>query len=87
MSVMDSMRPCHRRRDQTQPDFSSVRVALALLQLVKELLQMRREPGFGAKALLEPLAHGTQIERLVRRSICSLSLAERPAMMEFRVSK
>src|SRR5437764_651570 len=34
------------------------RVALALLQLVEELLEVRREPGFGAQALLEPFGHG-----------------------------
>ncbi|MET3906629.1 hypothetical protein ABID59_000960 [Bradyrhizobium sp. S3.3.6] len=61
--MMESMRPCHRSRDQTQPDFSqanisSVLVALALPQLVHQLFEMRREPGFGANALLQPFAHG-----------------------------
>jgi hypothetical protein len=35
-----------------------MRVAVAPLQLVEELLQMRREPGLGTQALLEPFAHG-----------------------------
>jgi hypothetical protein len=38
----------------------SVRAALAvaLLQLVEELFEMRREPGLRPKALLKPFAHG-----------------------------
>ncbi|MCK1742513.1 hypothetical protein IVA80_16980 [Bradyrhizobium sp. 139] len=35
----------------------SVRIAIALLQLVEELFEMRREPGFGAQALLKPFGH------------------------------
>src|SRR6185369_4909284 len=36
---------------------TSVRIAVALLQLVEELFEMRREPWFGAQALLKPFAH------------------------------
>ncbi|AHY51062.1 hypothetical protein BJS_08965 [Bradyrhizobium japonicum SEMIA 5079] len=34
-----------------------MRIAVVLLELVEELFEMRREPRFGAQALLKPFAH------------------------------
>ncbi|MGY4624928.1 hypothetical protein [Bradyrhizobium sp. USDA 4486] len=67
--MMESMRPCHRKAPRTQPVFlwlsdskaariKSMRIAVAPPQLVEEMLEMRRQPRFGADALLEPFTHG-----------------------------
>src|SRR6266508_1299137 len=62
---MESMRPCHRTRRQTQPIYrqigcpwSSMQLVVAAAQLIDELAQSRRQFGVGAQALLQPFADG-----------------------------
>src|SRR5438105_2841597 len=70
ISVMESMRRCHRTRRQTQLIYRqigctwpSMQLVVAAAQLIDELAQTRRQFGVGAQALLQPSADGVTDRR------------------------